>query len=404
MERCNSPKPQMELKPTPHFDLIIIGGGINGASVARDAILRGLSVCLIEKNTFGSGTSSHSTKLAHGGIRYLEHFEFSLVYESLRECQLLLENAKNYVKPLQFIYPIYKSSYRSLFRIRCGMWLYSLLSRKSSLPKHKMLTKEEIKTLCPSLTTTNLIGAMTYYDAQMKDYELVLANINDATTHGLTTYENTTVIDFIKENNQCIGVVTQTNETSQTIYGSCILNATGPWCNTLSKIDEPSAPPLVAPTKGAHIIVDSIHLSHALTLEVPQDKRVFFIIPWQGKTLIGTTDTPFHKNPDNISVTKEDKQYLLNAANHYLNNIVLTEHNIIGSFAGLRPLQYSEKKASKRSRDFSLFASNSGLLHLFGGKYTSYRHMAETTVDYIISKHPNPNKFSACTTHTRKLT
>ena len=122
MERCNRPKPQMELKPTPHFDLIIIGGGINGASVARDAILRGLSVCLIEKNTFGSGTSSHSTKLAHGGIRYLEHFEFSLVYESLRERQLLLENAKNYVKPLQFIYPIYKSSYRSLFRIRCGMW------------------------------------------------------------------------------------------------------------------------------------------------------------------------------------------------------------------------------------------------------------------------------------------
>ena len=393
----------MELNQSPHYDLIIIGGGINGASVARDAILRGLTVCLIEKNNFGLGTSSRSTKLAHGGIRYLEHFEFTLVYESLRERQLLLQNAPNYVKPLTFIYPVYKSGHRSLFRIRCGMWLYSLLSQNSTLPKHKMLTKEEIIEQCPSLSSHNLIGGMMYFDAQMKDYELVLANIKDATDNGLHAYEKTIVTDFIKENNKCKGVMIESEQGTSKIYGSCILNATGPWCNHLSKIDEPTAKPLVAPTKGAHIIVDPLQLPHALTLEVPQDNRVFFMIPWEGKTLIGTTDTPFDGSPDTITVTDQDKDYLLKAANMYLDNIQLTKDDIIDSFAGLRPLQYSEEKASKRSRDFSLFSSNSGLLHLFGGKYTSYRHMAETTVDYIISKHPNPKSFSACKTQSRKL-
>tara|TARA_Y100001968_G_scaffold13572_2_gene11059 strand:- start:893 stop:2077 length:1185 start_codon:yes stop_codon:yes gene_type:complete len=393
----------MELNQDPHYDLIIIGGGINGASVARDAVLRGLSVCLIEKNSFGSGTSSRSTKLAHGGIRYLEHFEFTLVYESLRERHLLLQNAPKYVKPLKFLYPIYKSGHRSLLRVRCGMWLYSLLSRNSTLPKHKRLKKEDILSLCPSLSPYGLQGGIIYYDAQMKDYELVLANINDASNHGLISHENTTVTNFIKDNKQCTGVIIKSGDLSKKIYGSTILNATGPWCNELSKLDEPSAKPLVAPTKGAHIIVNDLGLSHALTLEIPNEKRMFFMIPWENNTLIGTTDTPFEGNPDTISITNDDKQYLLNAANHYLKNQTLTENDIIDSFVGLRPLQYSEKTASRRSRDFSLFESNSGLLHLFGGKYTSYRHMAEITVNHIISQHPNPTQFYPCTTQSRML-
>jgi len=393
----------MGLNQDTPFDLIIIGGGINGASVARDATLRGLNVCLIEKNTFGSGTSSRSSKLAHGGIRYLEQFEFSLVSESLKERELLLKNAPEYVKPLQFIYPIYKSGHRSLLWVRCGMWIYSFLARKSALPKHQTLSKKEILTLYPFLKSDGLTGGISYYDAQMKDYDLVLANIKDATNQGLIAYEHTQINTFIKQNNHCIGIEITQNNITQTLYSKVILNTTGPWANQINTLDDPNAPPLVAPTKGVHIVVKSLNLTHALTLETPTDNRVFFIIPWEDKTLIGTTDTPWDNNPDTITVTKEDQDYLLTAANHYLSDITLDKKDIIQSFAGLRPLQHSEQSASKRSRDFSLIESKSGLFHLFGGKYTSYRHMAETTVNHIISKLPNPTQFHPCTTHTRKL-
>lgn len=403
MDSSSTTKSSMGLNQDSPFDLIIIGGGINGASIARDATLRGLHVCLIEKNTFGSGTSSRSTKLAHGGLRYLEHFEFSLVHESLRERHLLLQNAPNYVKPLKFVYPIYKNGARSFFKVRCGMWLYSLLAKTSTLPKYRTLNKQELLKQCPLLTGAHLIGGIEYFDAQMKDYELVLANVNDAKEHGLVSYENTTVINLIKSNDKCTGVIIKSNETNQKIYGSIVLNATGPWCNELSKLDEPSAKPLVAPTKGSHIIIPSLGLTHALTLEVPMDKRMFFMIPWEDNTLIGTTDTPYNGDPNTLIVSKDEKNYLLNAINYYLTDKTITMNDIIDSFAGLRPLQYSEKSASKRSRDFSLLESNSGLLHLFGGKYTSFRYMAETTVNYIVSKHPTPKQFYPCLTQSRTL-
>ena len=198
MDSSSTTKSSMGLNQNSPFDLIIIGGGINGASIARDATLRGLHVCLIEKNTFGSGTSSRSTKLAHGGLRYLEHFEFSLVHESLRERHLLLQNAPNYVKPLKFVYPIYKNGARSFLKVRCGMWLYSLLAKTSTLPKYRTLNKKELLKQCPLLKHEHLIGGVEYFDAQMKDYELVLANVNDAKEHGLVSYENTTVINLIK--------------------------------------------------------------------------------------------------------------------------------------------------------------------------------------------------------------
>ncbi|RAP25956.1 hypothetical protein DID78_07055 [Candidatus Marinamargulisbacteria bacterium SCGC AG-343-D04] len=403
MEESSPKIKPVDLVNNANYDVIIIGGGINGASIARDAALRGLSVCLLEKNDFGSGSSSKSSKLAHGGLRYLEHLEFRLVQETLRERDTLLKCASKYVTPLKFLYPVYSFSKRPLWKIRLGMWVYSLLTFQSDMPSYSMLSKNTIKKECPTLRQDCLKGGATYYDGQMQDFNLIIANISDAKAHGAHTFENCTVSNFIKDHDKVVGVEVQKDEKSLYIYGQCVVNATGAWSNETAGKDKKLKTPLVAPTKGVHIVVRSLGLDQALILETPQDNRIFFIIPWENKTLIGTTDTAFEGSLDNIVADDADITYLLTASNHYLKDIVLKKEDVIDTFAALRPLQYSEKGASKRSRDFSLVESDSELIHLFGGKYTSYRYMAECTVDHIINKLPFRKEFRKCITAIKPL-
>lgn len=394
---------KMELVNNSNYDLIIIGGGINGASIARDAVLRGLRVCLLEKDVYGSGSSSKSSKLAHGGLRYLENFEFRLVQETLRERDILLKCASKYVSPLKFLYPVYSFSKRPLWQVRTGMWMYSLLTMQNALPKYDMLSKHDIEKDCPILKTDQLKGGAHYYDGQMQDYELILANIKDAKENGAHAFEHSKVINFIKDNQKVIGVEVEQHNKKLFIYGKCIVNASGAWSNKTAEKDNSLKQPLVAPTKGVHIIVKSLGLNQALILETPQDHRIFFIIPWEGKTLIGTTDTPFEGNLDHVVADNSDINYLLTASNYYLKDISLTHNDIIETYAALRPLQFSEKGASNRSRDFSLIESDSELIHLFGGKYTSYRYMAECTVNHIINKLPLQKEFRKCITAIKHL-
>ena len=391
-----------EYRKKTEFDIIIIGGGINGAAIARDAALRGLRVCLIEKNRCGEGTSSKSSKLAHGGLRYLESFNFSLVYESLRERDLLLKTASQYVKPLSFIYPIYEQSSRPFWKIKIGMWFYSKLAKQSSLPSYKLYSKKEVATQCPQLKTKSLKGGALYYDGQMQDKQLVLANIQDACDHGAIVYEQSEVIGLAKYNNQVTGVHIQSENTFIELFAKSIINATGPWSNTINQLDNVSTKPLVSPTKGVHLVVKSLGLKHGLTLEAPEDKRIFFILPWEDATLIGTTDTPYSGDVDQPRVEDSDREYLLKAANHYLKETI-EKKDIVDEFVGLRPLRYSKKWASYTSRDFSLFQTESGLFHLFGGKYTSYRHMAQCAVDTIINQCFFDNRAKPCLTQTQPL-
>jgi glycerol-3-phosphate dehydrogenase len=386
-----------------YYDLIIIGGGINGAACARDAVLRGFSVCLFEKNTMGSGTSSRSSKLAHGGLRYLENFEFRMVQETLHERDLLLKLAPHYVKPLPFIYPVYDFSSRPLWKVKIGMWLYQFLAKSLIVPGYQLLSNETIKQYCPALSQKGLKGGALYYDAQLQDQALVVANMNDARSLGVDVYEQAKVIGFIKESGKVQGVKVRIKEGIYEVFARQILNTSGPWMNEISRLDDESLKPLVAPTKGSHIVVKNFGLNYALTLESPIDKRIFFMLPWQNQVLIGTTDTAFNGDPDRVEPSSEEVNYLLQSANGYLNAVILTEADIIGRFAGLRPLAYSQKGESSRSRDFSITQSNSGLIHLFGGKYTSYRLMAEETIDYIVSRFSDQSKFLPCTTHQREL-
>lgn len=385
------------------YDLLIIGAGINGASIARDASLRGLSVCIIEKNKIASGASSNSSKLAHGGLRYLEHFEFSMVKKTLKERDILLETAPKYVKPLEFIYPVYTFSKRPFWKIKIGMKVYSFLSKQSKLPNYKILSPELISSICPQIKTKKLVGGASYFDGQLDDKEMVFANINCAKNNKAIIHEYSEVLEFIKENKKIKGISMLKNNKKETIYAKCIINATGAWANTIAKLDSKKTANLVSPTKGVHIVLPDIGLKKALILETPQDKRIFFLIPWKNQTLVGTTDTEFNNHPDDMSATKEDFRYLLKATNYYLKNHIFTYNDIIDSFVGLRPLEATEKKASDKSRDFSLIQSKSGLIHLFGGKYTSYRLMAELAVDKAI-KHINPTqKLNQCITDKIEL-
>ena len=217
---------------------------------------------MLEQHRCGEATSANSSKLAHGGLRYLEQGSFSLVAESLRE-RLLFKTAPNYVKPLSFIYPVYKHSSRPLWKIKVGMWLYSQLASKSPLPPYQIMTKQEIAQQCPQLNVDQLTGGALYYDGQMQDKELVIANIKDAKINGASIYEHSKVLGFIKNDKLTTGVEAIIQGSQKKLMAHVVINATGPWVNQLSKLDNPKQEKLIAPTKGVHIIVESLGLTHA---------------------------------------------------------------------------------------------------------------------------------------------
>lgn len=381
------------------YDLVVIGGGINGAAIARDASLRGLKTILFEKEDFGCGASSHTSKLAHGGLRYLEHYEFSLVKECLRERDQLVKNAPHLVKKMPFVFPVYKGDKRPLWLIKLGMYFYDFLKGADEFPRHKNLTSQQIQERFPQINPKGLQGGCLYYDAQMDDRRLILENLLDAEEAGALIYNYTPVVGLLKKNDRIQGVRVRSADGSiHEVFAKEVVNVTGAWSNELAALDTVSAGIRVNPVKGVHLVIPQVHPTDAIALIAPQDQRLFFMMPWGESTLLGTTETVYSGDPDRVRVTQEDKSYLMQAYHHYFPANPIDESSVISSFAGLRPLADVNGNPSASSRDHFIVRSLSGLVTLLGGKYTTHRKMAEEVVDLLVK---DQNKPLASVTYNR---
>ncbi|WP_017299384.1 glycerol-3-phosphate dehydrogenase/oxidase [Nodosilinea nodulosa] len=398
------------------FDLIVIGGGINGAATARDAALRGLRTILLEKNDFAGGTTSWSSRLIHGGLRYLEYFEFNLVRESLHEREVLLRNAPHLAKPLQMTIPIYRNGARSYRIIQVGMVLYDVLSYDKSLPNHRMLSRKTTRQLFRAMDADDLAGSAQYYDGQAEHAErLCFENILDAEQAGATTLNYAKVEDIHVGDRRitsltCRDMLSDTTFEVKTHDKTVVLNTSGPWVDAVCGLSESSVSKgrKIGGTKGSHIIVDAFPGApdSALYTEAKSDGRPFFIIPWLGQFLIGTTDERYDGPLDNIKADNDEVDYLLQETNAVLPAAHLTREDVRFTYAGVRPLPYAEgKKAGSISRDHILHNHSKegaeNLISLIGGKLTTHRQVGEEFVNAVF-KHRG-EAVPSCPTHTRPL-
>jgi glycerol-3-phosphate dehydrogenase len=376
------------------FDVAIIGAGINGAGIARDAAMRGLKVLLIDKGDIGGGTTSASTRLIHGGLRYLEHFEFGLVRESLSEREILLRIAPQLVKPLAITIPIYKQSKRGPLTIRVGMIAYDLLSWTKSLPRHRMLSRTQTLAQLPALNPEGLLGSALYYDAQVEFPErLVRANVLAAQELGAEVFTHAPVTKLVVEGAKVSAVEFVTDEDqSHLAHAGVVINAAGPWIDlVLDRASVASGPKLIGGTKGSHVVLPPFPgaPATAIYLEARSDGRPFFIIPWNSKYLIGTTDVRFNGDPDQVRCEPWEVDYLLSETNLALPNAGLTAADILFTYSGVRPLPVTSDKDEQsitRRHFIREHPRVSNLLSIVGGKLTTYRSLAEECVDLIFSK------------------
>ncbi len=387
------------------FDVLIVGGGINGAGIARDTAMRGLKVLLVEKNDFASGTSSKSSKLVHGGIRYLEQGKIKLVYEALHERKTLMDIAPHLVKPLHFLIPFYKRARGTpAWKLRLGMTLYDVLSGRKNIGSHELVPKDEALFYEASLLGGELKNAGGYYDAQMNDARMTLENILSAEEEGATCLNYVSVESFIKGGKKITGAKLRDNLSGDEVEvrAKNIVNAAGPWGEMLQKLTGAQTKKHIRHSKGVHLILPRVNNEKAFLLFAQSDGRVFFVLPWGDYSIVGTTDTDYKGDIDNIATTNEDVDYLLNAARSNLSHPYLSREHIVSAYAGVRPLVYEPKQRSyDTSREHEIFEDDSGLLCIFGGKFTTYRVIAKQMTDRLI-KH-FPDKRGECATDKKPL-
>ncbi|MDX2014875.1 MAG: glycerol-3-phosphate dehydrogenase/oxidase [Myxococcaceae bacterium] len=373
------------------FDLLVVGGGITGAGIARDAVLRGLKVALVEKLDFAAGTSSKSTKLIHGGLRYLEQGEIKLVFESVNERNRLMRLARHLVRPLPFLVANYRGDRRWLVTLDVGLWLYEALCFFGGYKNHRTYRAARTLELEPTLRREGLVGGIVYYDAMTDDARITLENVLDAQASGAVVANHVRAGALLTSGDAISGVtVTDTlSGASFDVRAKVVVNATGPWSDEVRALA--GERPLLKPTKGIHVVVDEKRLParHALVMTHPKDKRVMFTIPWGlGRTAIGTTDTFFDGRPDTVEPTASDVTYLLDAANHFYPDAKLTPDDVISTWSGLRPLLKPADEgagASQVSREH-LIVERKGFLTIAGGKLTTYRTMSAEVVDRVVKQ------------------
>lgn len=370
------------------FDLVIIGGGINGAGVARDAASRGMKVALIEANDFASGTSSRSSKLIHGGIRYLENLEFHLVFEALSERHKLFEIAPHLVHPLRFMIPMYRHGRVGMTAMGLGMWLYDALALFQAPEMHERLNAIESIERFPLLQAHDLLGSYVYSDAYMDDDRLVIETLRSATMHGAlcTNYVKATSAEINAEGKViAIQAEDQLTKRNIKIKGRHFLSTVGPWTDILSSKMFPNWKKIMRPTKGVHLTFEKkrFPIPHAVVMGA--EKRIVFGIPRHEMVIIGTTDTDFSGDPSEVKTTKDDVQYLLQVAQQYFPGAKLNESDIVASYSGVRPLvQDQSESEGKTSREHSIFTEKYGVTFIVGGKYTTYRLIAEQALKEIL--------------------
>lgn len=385
-----------QLEHHKEWDVIIIGGGATGLGVAVDSATRGYRTLLLEQSDFAKGTSSRSTKLVHGGVRYLAQGDIALVYEALHERGLLLKNAPHLVKDQEFIIPIY--SWFSKYKYLIGLKFYDLLAGKSGFGKSSFLKKTKVLEAIPGLKEKGLIGGVRYSDGQFDDARLALNLAQTAAENDGVILNYMKVTSLTKTGEKVSGVTAEDVENGKqyNLKAKTIVNATGVFVDEILKMDMPSGHPLVRPSQGAHIVLDPSFLRGNVALMIPKttDGRVLFAVPWHGKVLVGTTDTPLNAHSLEPVALDDEVDFILATAGQYLTRTP-TKHDVLSVFAGLRPLAAPGKDTNSTkeiSRSHKLIVAKSGLITITGGKWTTYRKMAMDVLDKAIEIAQLPEK------------
>lgn len=371
--------------PARPFDVAIVGGGATGLGAAVDAASRGHTVCLIEQSDFAKGTSSRSTKLVHGGVRYLKQGNVSLVLEALRERGLLCRNAPHLVHSIPFVIPSYRWWEGPFYGI--GLKMYDGLAGRLGLEPSRFLSKEEVIELLPTIETEHLTGGVIYHDGQFDDARLAINLAQTAAGHGAVLLNHARCDGLIKDRGHIAGITATDLESggSLEIRARCVINATGVFADELRAKDEPSAPAMLSPSQGIHLVLPREFLPGEAAIMIPKtdDGRVLFAVPWHGRLVVGTTDTPVEKASLEPRALPEEIEFVLSHAARYLTRDPQPS-DVLSVFAGLRPLVKQDAAASTAalSRDHLIAVSDSGLITITGGKWTTYRKMAEDVIDH----------------------
>ncbi|SRR5579883_976884 len=398
------------------FDVLVIGGGVTGAGVALDAVARGYKVALVEKSDFASSTSSKSTKLVHGGIRYLPNFDFALVHEALTERGRLLQNAPFLVDPVAFVLPIYEGDRHPVgmpfttpggvglsLLLDLGLWLYDLMAGRRNMKRHRRLSRDEVLRLAPALLQDGLKEGFVYYDGQTNDARLTMMILRTAVQYGATITNYSEVTSFLIEDGKVRGAQVRDtlNGQSVTVRARHIVNATGVHSQQVEMLTGEEPQVHIEPSKGVHLVLrrEDLRLGDsAVVLPETEDKRILFIVPWESRAVFGTTDTG-SGDLDHPAASQADVSYLLKYLNRYM-KVDLGEEDIISVYAGYRPLVKpgkSDSSTARLSRTHAVLQGDSGLVTIVGGKLTTYRRMAQDTVDVLSRRdgvrpvHPTEN-------------
>ncbi len=391
-----------------HFDLLVIGGGITGAGIALDASARGLKTALVEKSDFAFGTSSRSTKLIHGGLRYLKQFEFGLVKEVGSERAVVHQLAPHLVVPEKMLLPLHEKRGFGSLLTSFGLKLYDFLAGVKPEDQRRMLTKNQTLHQEPLLRKDDIKGGAIYAEYRTDDARLTMEIIKSAALHGSEVINYCRVLKFIYEDGKIVGARIKEELSGEEfeIKSRAIINAAGPWVDELRELDKSKLGKRLQLTKGVHLVVsrEKLPIRQAIYFDVEEDSRMIFCIPRGRATYIGTTDTNYEGSKEEVVATSEDATYLILAVNQTFPGVNLTLNDIESSWAGLRPLIYEDgKSASELSRKDEIFESPSGLLSIAGGKLTGYRKMAERVLDQLIDRTFPERELEKCETHKIRL-
>jgi len=397
----------LEILSTGQFDLLVIGGGITGAGIALDAASRGMKVALVEKHDFAYGTSSRSTKLIHGGLRYLKQMEFALVREVGSERAVVHRLAPHLVLPEKMLLPLSEGKSLGYWLTSIGLKVYDLLAGVKDDDRRRMLSRAETLRAEPLLKKHGIKGGALYAEYRTDDARLTIEAVKTAVQNGAVALNYLEVMDFLRTDGTITGVtvVDCLSGTQLTIQATVVVNATGPWVDTLREKDGSKEGKWLHLTKGVHIVVDhrKLPIRQSVYFEL-SDGRMIFAIPRAGKTYIGTTDTDYKGACEDVQLMPEDTRYLINGVNENFEGITLSEADVESGWAGLRPLIHEEgKSAYELSRKDEIFESASGLISIAGGKLTGYRKMAERVVDLVAEKYLSFGSWETCRTEELKL-